>query len=445
MAGNGRFLFATWDGGGNVPPTLTIARGLVERGHSVRVLGPEALRAVTEATGSRLVPYERVPMRDLPRAARAPALARVRAALFALELARADPVLAYAEELLSELERAPADVLVVDFMLAGGLAAAERAGLPTAALMHTVYCLPAPGLPPFGPGFRPARNASGMLRDAAVSALVRPVKRRRLNDLNEARRRMGLDAVGSASDQLARIARVLVLTSEAFDFRARSLPSNVRYVGPQLGDPPPAEPIGLPLSTRRSEPLVVVSFGTRFAPANTVQHVLDALGELPVRGLLTLGPALSPEDVRAPGNVELCEFVPHGAVLPHAALVITHAGLGTTMAALANGVPLLCVPIKNDQFENAARVVAAGAGLRVSRSAYGRRLGGAILELLSKPGFKAAAERLANVLADGTARAVEELEALAGEHEPAAASHDPRSSSITRADSRWRRTSRVLS
>ena len=34
-----RFLFAMWDGGGNVPPEIGLASRLVERGHAVRVLG----------------------------------------------------------------------------------------------------------------------------------------------------------------------------------------------------------------------------------------------------------------------------------------------------------------------------------------------------------------------------------------------------------------------
>lgn len=63
-----------------------------------------------------------------------------------------------------------------------------------------------------------------------------------------------------------------------------------------------------------------------------------------------------------PENVVARRFVSHGVVLPQAQLVITHAGLGTVMAALTHGVPLLCIPLKNDQIENAARVVSAGAG-----------------------------------------------------------------------------------
>jgi UDP:flavonoid glycosyltransferase YjiC (YdhE family) len=56
-------------------------------------------------------------------------------------------------------------------------------------------------------------------------------------------------------------------------------------------------------------------------------------------------------------------YVPHAEILPSASLVIAHAGLGTTMAALGHGVPLLCTPLGRDQFFNAERVQTLGAGL----------------------------------------------------------------------------------
>ena len=104
--------------------------------------------------------------------------------------------------------------------------------------------------------------------------------------------------------------------------------------------------------------------------------------------------------------------MPHRAVLPRAQLVVTNAGLGTVMAALAHGVPLVCIPLKNDQYENAARVHASGAGLSLGRHATRRSLRRAILEVLNEQRFTGAARRLAGTIALDDVRAVEELEAL---------------------------------
>ena len=38
-----RFLFVTWNGGGNVLPTMGIAGKLAARGHQVRVVAPRSL------------------------------------------------------------------------------------------------------------------------------------------------------------------------------------------------------------------------------------------------------------------------------------------------------------------------------------------------------------------------------------------------------------------
>jgi MGT family glycosyltransferase len=313
---------------------------------------------------------------------------------------------------LSELERDPVDVLVVDFMLAGAVAAGERAGIPTTALMHTLYCLPVPGRPPFGPGFEAHPGPAWRQRDTAVSALRRCAQRHALRDLNETRRVLGLTPLASASEQLERIARLLVLTTEAFDPPPACPPPNLRYVGPQLDYPYCPEPFDVPLSPERRRPRMVVSFSSRHAATKVVQRILDALAELPVQGLVTLGPLLAPADLRLPGNVVARPFVPHGAVLPRAQLVITHAGLGTVMTALAHGVPLLCIPLKNDQFENAARVVATGAGRTLGCHARRSSLKRAILQLLNKPQFKDSAACMAEAIAKYSGRAVKELEAI---------------------------------
>lgn len=407
-----RFLFVTWNGGGNVAPTVGIAAKLAARGHRVRVVGPRSLNEAVQAEGCSFVPFAHAPDRTRSSGA---VLGRTRTLALAPELARSRPTAAFAAELLEALETEMADVLVIDFMLAGAIAAAEYTHLPSAAIMHTLYCLPAPGRPPFGLGLAPRSGVSGRLRDIGLTHLVTPLRRRGLRDLNDARRRLGLAAVASAAQQLAGVHLILVTTSAAFDPWAGPLPANVRYVGPQRPRGTRPAPDALAAGDDRDRPLVLVSLSTRFADAELAQRILDALSALAVRGLLTLGPVLDPADLRSPPNVAVSRFVDHAAVLPHASLVITHAGLGTVMAALAHGVPLLCLPLKADQFENAARVVALGAGRQLSKHARSAQLRRGALDVLTDPRFPRAAQELASALASGCdADAVAELEALAG-------------------------------
>jgi UDP:flavonoid glycosyltransferase YjiC (YdhE family) len=147
-----KYLFGTWDGGGNLQPELAVASRLVGRGHEVRFLGHRSQEVAVEGAGCGFRAFERAPDADLtyPDATvnLGPKLhAQLRERLFF------GPAAAFAADVLDELDRDPADAVAVDCMLFGALAAAERSGLPSAALFHTIYSPPTLDVPPFGPGF----------------------------------------------------------------------------------------------------------------------------------------------------------------------------------------------------------------------------------------------------------------------------------------------------
>lgn len=58
-----RYLLATWEGGGNVAPALTVARKLRQRGHHVRFMSDEVCRAEVETAGIEFRPWLRAPSR----------------------------------------------------------------------------------------------------------------------------------------------------------------------------------------------------------------------------------------------------------------------------------------------------------------------------------------------------------------------------------------------
>ena len=119
------------------------------------------------------------------------------------------------------------------------------------------------------------------------------------------------------------------------------------YVGPVFDDEPhSADARSLEFGLRLGVPLVVVSMSTSYQHQEAaLALVLGALATLPVRVLVTLGHHLRVEDVAAPGErARSVRWMPHRQVFPDAALVVTHAGLGTVLAALACGAPLLCLP-----------------------------------------------------------------------------------------------------
>src|SRR5207237_10847939 len=128
-------------------------------------------------------------------------------------------------------------------------------------------------------------------------------------------------------------------------------------------------------------------------------RTLTALRALPVRGLVTLGPALAPDQFQAPANVVLTPFVPHALILPQVAAIVSQCGHGTVMKALAAGVPLVCLPLLGDQPDIAARVVHAGAGVRLPQDASSTAIRTAIQRVMTAPGFRDGAQRLAKAMA----------------------------------------------
>jgi MGT family glycosyltransferase len=130
-----------------------------------------------------------------------------------------------------------------------------------------------------------------------------------------------------------------------------------------------------------------------------LQRAADALGQLPVRGLVTTGPAVDPAVISAPGNVTVTRWARHADVLPHCSAVITHGGHGTVMKALIAGVPLVLVPLGRDQPDNAGRVVHAGAGIRLRKNATTGALRAAVSQLTDDPSYRAAAQHMAARLA----------------------------------------------
>jgi rhamnosyltransferase subunit B len=87
------------------------------------------------------------------------------------------------------------------------------------------------------------------------------------------------------------------------------------------------------------------------------------------RGLLvTRYPEQLPNPL--PEGVRHCEYIPFSQLLPRAAALVHHGGIGTTAQALAAGIPQLTMPMSHDQPDNAARVERLGVGRSLRPKAF---------------------------------------------------------------------------
>jgi MGT family glycosyltransferase len=413
------YLFALVDGGGNVPPELSAARQLLARGHTVTVLAEDSVMEDVRATGAEMIRWLRAPNRKDRRPEHDPArdweckypwqlVDRIAKTLII------GPAANYAHDVSDAINRHRPDVVICSMFCVGGMVAAEAAGIPFVALFANVYPLPADGLPPFGTGLRPARGPLGRSRDRVLNRVSEYLwDASGLSQLNALRRQYGLAPVSHTLDQIRSARRQLVQTSADFDFPWR-LPASVHYVGAVLDDPVWAQTSWMPPAG--DAPLVLVGLSSTFQDqVGCLQRVLDALGTLEVRGVMTAGPAVDAAELDPPANVAILERAPHQHILRHAALLVTHGGHGTAMKGLAAGVPMVLLPHGRDQGDTATRVTMRGAGIALKRTAPSSTIAAAVRRVLQNGSYRTAAQRLGEIIRrDAQSDAlVRELESIA--------------------------------
>jgi UDP:flavonoid glycosyltransferase YjiC (YdhE family) len=383
-----RLLFTFVGGGGHADPQVPIASAARAAGHEVAFHGTARVIArlrsrgfegIGDPDGGSEPPTEILPLvePDMEREAR---MFRER---FAGRFAHAR-----AARMLRLCAEWAADVLVRDESDVGSLVAAERLALPHATLLI---------------------GAAGGLMRAGV--LAEPI------DALRAEHGLAPDPRYEAP------ARHLVLSPFPPSFRdpADPLPAtalSIRPVGLEPGgmDVAPAWIAALP-----ERPTVYFTLGTIFnlESGELFERVLAGLRELPVSVVVTVGRELEPAALGPqPANVRVDRYVPQSVLLPHCELVVSHAGSGSVVGALAHGLSMVLLPIGADQPLNAARC----EELQVARvldpfHATAGDVSNAVSDVLSDPSYRRNAQRLkAEIEAlPGPEHALRLLERLAAE------------------------------
>jgi UDP:flavonoid glycosyltransferase YjiC (YdhE family) len=374
---------------------LALGKTLVGRGHHVTFETWRQWREHVEATGMGFLPapeYPVFPTRSRP-------LSPYEAVVHATPSTR------------DALARASPDVVVHDILTLAPALAAELEGLPAATLIPHVYPVAAAPLPPYSLGARLPRTKVGRTLWRALDRPVQSGAERGRQELNETRRRLGLEPLrqthGGISTRLA-----LVGTLPQLEY-PRRWPGHVHVVGPLLWEPPYHETVPPP----GHDPLVLVAPSTAHDPDHRLLGAaLDGLADQPVRVLAATNRRPLGKPVRVAANARLVEWVSYSRTMPACALVITHAGHGTLARALVSGCPVLAVPHAGDMAENAARADWARAGIRLPwRILSPTTLRLAVHRALGDPALRARAGELARWAAanDGATRAAELVELMA--------------------------------
>ncbi len=156
--------------------------------------------------------------------------------------------------------------------------------------------------------------------------------------------------------------------------------------------------------------------GTLQNGLDTVFHQIgEAVGTRPgLQLVLSIGSSVNPAQIRSlPANAIVVQKAPQIELLKRAALCITHAGLNTTLEPLTQGVPMVAIPVTNDQPGVAARIAYTKTGAVIPlKEMTIPRLASLIDEVLSNPEYGDNANQLKNAIAkpDGPEKAADLLE-----------------------------------
>jgi MGT family glycosyltransferase len=399
--GQRRFLVALIDAGGTVPPALGLAAELTRRGHRVHVLSDPIVESAARSAGCTFSPWRAAP-HFTSREEQTALIAAIegrnphRAFRAAKAYAGREMTSRFAQDLVNTVQDVPVDAILSDG-LPGMLIGGQTTGLPTAVLLANVYARPTVGLPLLGTGWSPGSGRLVKARDKLAPTIAGWLLTRTVPRLNAVAARYGQAPIHDPFELFDRCTRVLVMTSPSFDFTGPTLPTNVRYVGPQLDDPDWAT--RAEWARPGDQPLVLVGMSSVYQDQTELLHrIARALGRLPISVVLTTGQAIDAGQIQAPRNVQVLPAAPHRRVLAEASAVVTHAGHGIVMKALAAGVPLVCIPMGRDQKDNTARVLRLGAGVQIGKRSTPDRIAGAVAEVLGRGRYAAAARRFADVL-----------------------------------------------
>jgi MGT family glycosyltransferase len=393
-----RFLFVVPPLVGHINPTVGLGARLAAQGHEVawaghadlvpRLVGPDATVypcAVPEAAPER------------PADLRGPAALKFLWESFLIPLGEA-----MIPGVDAAVERFAPDVMVVDQQAVAGAVVAERLSIPWATSATTAAELADPlgGMP----------KVAAWLRDMLLGLEIK------YGDPNAAESGRYQRTYGDVrfSPHL-----VIAFSSEELSGRHAELADTLRYVGPSIAERPsdPDFPWHA-LPEPGEKPVVLISVGTANVDASGafLRASAEAVAARPNLFAVIADPAGAVTS--APTNVLTVPHVPQLELLPRVSAVICHSGQNTVCESLYHGIPLVLAPIRDDQPIVAQQAVDAGVAERIR---FGRaradQIGTALDRVLTQPGYRAAAERVAASFkaAGGADAAARHLVELAGD------------------------------
>jgi MGT family glycosyltransferase len=403
---------------GHLNTMFPLGHELQRRGHRVTLFGVLDAETKTLAAG---LGFRAIAKTEVPLGATAQALAQLgkmsgsEALRYSINWLQQATVLLLCEA-PDAIKEAGVEALLVDQISPAGGTIAEFLNIPFVTVCSAVVMNQEPSVPPFFTSwsYNPAwwarlRNSSGYW---ALNRQTRPIGKA----IVEYRQRWNLPIHSSRNDAYSKLALISQQPAE-FEFPRCNLPQWSHFTGP-FHDLTGREPISFPFEKLTGQPLIYASMG---ASMGTLQNrsskifpcIAEACDGLDAQLVISLGGGSSPESLQSLPAPLVVGYAPQLELLKKTTLTITHAGLNTVLESLSNGVPMVAIPIVNDQPGVAARLAWTGAGEFVPLSRLSvPKLRAAIKRVLTEESYKHNASRLQQAIhrSGGVSRAADIIE-----------------------------------
>lgn len=397
---------------GHLNPMIALADSIRKRGHKVTFFLLGDLPASVGRAGFEVVPLggKAFPVEAYREATETLGTLHGRAALkhtFGIGIRSAGAILQEGPDLI---RKSGVEALVVDQTSTPAGTVADELGLPFATVCNALLLNPGPTVPPFFTHWHPNNAWWARLRNqvfwAGLNRLYTPI----LKKIQKRRRELGLSIPTSIPDAWS--TRIHISQQpEVFEFPRADLPHYLRFVGPLRMEGSDAD-IPFPWERLDGRPLIYASFGTlQNRVASNFETIAKACAGLNAQLVLSTGKGIPAQSLgELPGNPIVVDYAPQRELLKRATMVVTHAGLNTVLDALSAGVPMVAVPVTNEQPGIAARMSWVGAGESLKHNQItAPRLRSLISRVLAEPSYRAAAGRVRDSIqkSGGAPRAAE--------------------------------------
>jgi MGT family glycosyltransferase len=310
------------------------------------------------------------------------------------------------------------DAVLVDQILMAGGTVAEHLGLPFVSVAAALPVNSDASVPPVTLPWSHRAGVAARIRNRLGHAANEWIFSGVLRTINRQRREWGLPAVRDWNGTFSGLAQVAQLPA-ALELPGRRLPPGFHHTGPWT-DAAGRAPVDFPWSRLDpGRPLVYASMGTlQNGVLQTFRMIAEACAGQDLQLVISLGGGQDPALLGdLPGDPVVVGYAPQLDLIRRSVLTISHGGLNTALESLAQGVPMVVLPVAYDQPGVGARVEWSGMGrsIPVGRVTV-ERLRDAVRLVLGDPAYRERAGRLRSSIeaADGLNRAADLIEGAFG-------------------------------